>query len=89
MYHSRFRALPAGAGGKYTHSTIPVTKRTPVYDTVCERKKRFLQKNLMSSNQLCMIFKDKATTDLNNWLFVNLPLYCIIATIVIVYLIKT
>jgi len=36
-----------------------------------------------------MIFKDKATADLNNWLFVNLPLYCIIATIVIVYLIKT
>jgi len=28
--------------------------------------KRFLQKNLMSSNQLCMIFKDKATADLNN-----------------------
>ena len=43
----------------------------------------------MSSNQLCMIFKDKATADLNNWLFVNLPLYCIIATVVIVYLIKT
>jgi len=37
-----------------------------VYDTVCERKKRFLQKILMSSNQLCMIFKDKATGDLNN-----------------------
>jgi len=36
-----------------------------------------------------MIFKDKATADLNNWLFVNLPLYCTIATIVIVYLIKT
>ena len=40
----------------------------PVYDTVCERKKRFLQKILMSSNQLCMIFKDKATADLKNWL---------------------
>jgi len=38
----------------------------PVYDTVCERKKRFLQKILMSSNELCMIFKDKATADLNN-----------------------
>jgi len=37
----------------------------PVHDTVRERKK-FLGKLLMSSNQLCVLFKDKAIADLSN-----------------------
>jgi len=35
--------------------------------TQCVREKRdFYKEILMSSNQLCMIFKDKATADLKN-----------------------
>jgi len=37
-----------------------------VHDTVRERKIKFLEKLLMSSNQLCVLFKDKATDDLSN-----------------------
>ena len=38
----------------------------PAHDTVRERKRKFLEKLLMSSNQLCVLFKDKATADLSN-----------------------
>jgi len=35
-----------------------------VQETIRERKRKFLQKFRMSSNELCVIFRDKATADL-------------------------
>jgi len=35
-----------------------------VQETITERKRKFLQKFRMSSNELCVIFRDKATADL-------------------------
>ena len=35
-----------------------------VQETIRERKGKFLQKFRMSSNELCVIFRDKATADL-------------------------
>jgi len=36
----------------------------PVYDTMRDRKVKFLEKCRMLPNQLCMLFEDKATADL-------------------------
>ena len=35
-----------------------------VLETIRKRKRKFLQKFRMSSNELCVIFRDKATADL-------------------------
>jgi len=38
--------------------------RCLIYRKMKERKRKFLQKFRMSSNELCVIFRDKATADL-------------------------
>jgi len=44
-----------------------------VRETIRERKRKFLQKFRMSSNQLCVTFRDKATADLDlQWLSIAL-----------------
>ena len=55
-------ACVTGNGGEFFLCLMSIFECHPVR----ERKRKFLGKLLMSSNQLCVLFKDKATADLSN-----------------------